>query len=184
MSLPEFGIENQEKLKAASVLVVGAGGLGSPVLLYLAAAGVGTIGIVDHDKVDISNLQRQILYAIDDVGKFKAGAAADRISQLNPHTIVNATPEKLTNENAYDLIAAYDIIVDGTDNFSTRYMINDACVLLGKPCVSGSVFRYEGQVTVLNALQINGSRGPGFRQLFSYGSLKENEIDCNSVGVL
>ena len=184
LSLPGFGIENQEKLKAASVLVVGAGGLGSPVLLYLAAAGVGTIGIADHDKVDISNLQRQIIYTIDDVGKFKAEAAANRISQLNPHTVVNIIAEKLTTQNAYDLIAGYDVVVDGTDNFSTRYMINDACVLLGKPCVSGSVFRFEGQVIVLNALQHNGSRGPNYRQLFPYSSMKENGIDCSSAGVL
>lgn len=184
LSLPGFGEKSQEQLKAASVLVIGAGGLGSPVLLYLSAAGVGTIGIVDHDKVDISNLQRQILYTVDDIGKFKAVAAANRISQLNPNTKVNVISEQLQNKNALQHINQYDIIVDCTDNFATRYLINDACVLLEKPCVSGSVFRFEGQVIVLNSLQKDGSRGPDYRQLFPYSSKKENGIDCNSAGVL
>lgn len=184
LSLPGFGENAQEKLKAASVLVIGAGGLGSPVLLYLAAAGVGTIGIVDHDKVDVSNLQRQILYTVDDIGNFKAEAAANKIGLLNPHTIVHVISENINTKNAFRCIEKYDIIVDCTDNFATRYLINDACVLQEKPCVSGSVFRFEGQVIVLNALQKDGSRGPDYRQLFPYSTTNESGIDCNSAGVL
>src|SRR4051812_36621931 len=143
--LPKFGQEGQQKIKAAKVLVVGGGGLGSPLLLYLAAAGIGTIGIIDFDLVDESNLQRQVLFEVTDIGKPKAMIAAQKIRSLNPYIVIKTYNEKLTSENALELVRGYDIIADGTDNFPTRYLVNDACVLSGKPYVYGSVFQFEGQ---------------------------------------
>src|SRR5690348_11724144 len=148
--IPEFGLEAQQKLKAAKVLVIGSGGLGSPVLLYLAAAGVGTIGIVDFDVVDDSNLQRQVLFGITEVGKPKVEAAKQRLETLNPHIKINIYNTQLTSKNALEIIADYDVIADGTDNFPTRYLVNDACVLLNKPNVYASIFQFEGQVSVFN----------------------------------
>ncbi|HEX9107102.1 MAG TPA: ThiF family adenylyltransferase, partial [Longimicrobiales bacterium] len=144
LSLPEVGPEGQLRLKAGRVLVVGAGGLGSPVGLYLAAAGVGTIGLVDFDVVDISNLQRQVLYGQSTLGERKVDAAARRLADLNPHVRLVRHDVHLTRENALEVIRDYDVVVDGTDNFPTRYLVNDACVLLDKPCVYGSILRFEG----------------------------------------
>ncbi|MDQ6888032.1 MAG: molybdopterin-synthase adenylyltransferase MoeB [Gemmatimonadota bacterium] len=159
--LPGVGTEGQRRLKAASVLLVGAGGLGSPLALYLAGAGVGRLGIVDFDRVDVSNLQRQVLHGTSDVGRRKTESARDRIADLNPHVEVETHALRLTSANALPLIAAYDIVVDGTDNFPTRYLTNDACVLLGKPNVYGSVFRFEGQASVFATPE-----GPCYRCLF------------------
>jgi sulfur-carrier protein adenylyltransferase/sulfurtransferase len=147
--LPEVGIDGQRKLKAARVLLVGTGGLGSPAAMYLAAAGVGTIGLIDFDVVDVTNLQRQIIHGTRDVGRKKIDSAMETLRDLNPHTTLIPHETALTSENALDIIRDYDMVVDGTDNFPTRYLVNDACVLLGKPNVYGSIFRFEGQVTVL-----------------------------------
>jgi adenylyltransferase/sulfurtransferase len=146
--LPEFGEEGQRRLRAGRVLIVGAGGLGSPAALYLAAAGVGTIGLVDFDAVDITNLQRQILYDTADVGTPKLAAASARLRSLNPHVEIVPHDQPFSVSNAAQLVAAYDVIVDGTDNFATRYLVNDACVMAGKPNAYGSVFRFEGQASV------------------------------------
>jgi len=146
--MPEVGMEGQLKLKKAKVLLIGTGGLGAPLGLYLAAAGVGKLGLVDFDVVDFTNLQRQVTFGSSDVGKPKSEAARARLSNLNPDIQVQAFDTKLTSENALELFKDFDIIVDGTDNFPTRYLVNDACVLLGKPNVYGSIFRFEGQVTI------------------------------------
>ncbi len=159
--LPEVGMEGQKRLKAASVLCVGTGGLGSPLLLYLAAAGVGRIGIVDFDVVDTSNLQRQVIHGTSWVGKPKIESAKHRILEINPHCQVDLYETALTSENALAIFEPYDLVCDGTDNFPTRYLVNDACVLLGKPNVYGSIFRFEGQATVFNHLD-----GPNYRDLF------------------
>ncbi|HEY3267643.1 MAG TPA: molybdopterin-synthase adenylyltransferase MoeB [Armatimonadota bacterium] len=161
MIMPEVGEEGQKKLKAARVLVIGTGGLGSPLGLYLAAAGVGTLGLVDFDVVDHSNLQRQVAFGVDDVGKPKVEAAAARLRQINPYIDIKTYNTALTSENALEIIADYDIVVDGTDNFPTRYLTNDACVLLGKPNVYGSIFRFDGQVSVFWA-----EKGPCYRCLY------------------
>ena len=164
--IPEFNIDGQRKLKGAKVLVVGTGGLGSPLLLYLTAAGVGTIGILDFDVVDETNLQRQVLFTTDDVGVPKAKAAQARLKKLNPHVLFVVHETRLTSENALDIIKDYDLVADGTDNFPTRYLVNDACVLLGKPNVYASIFRFEGQVSVFNYTDDNGVTGPNYRDLF------------------
>ena len=160
--LPEVGMEGQKRLKAASVLCVGTGGLGSPLLLYLAAAGVGRLGIVDFDVVDHSNLQRQVIHGTSWVGKPKIESAKARILEINPHCQVDLYETALTSENALEIIAGYDLVCDGTDNFPTRYLVNDACVLLGKPNVYGSIFRFEGQATVFNL----DAESPNYRDLF------------------
>ncbi|MDX2246408.1 MAG: molybdopterin-synthase adenylyltransferase MoeB [Bacteroidia bacterium] len=164
--IPEFNIAGQRKLKAGKVLVVGGGGLGSPLLQYLAAAGVGTIGIVDYDRVDDSNLQRQVLYGLESVGKLKVDEAKKRIENLNPHITVHTYNVMLSSENALDIIKDYDVVADGTDNFATRYLVNDACVLLGKVNVYGSIFQFEGQVSVFNYTDKEGNTGPNYRDLF------------------
>src|ERR1039457_934887 len=146
--IPEVGIEGQQKLKAAKVLLVGAGGLGAPLGLYLAAAGVGRIGIVDFDVVDFTNLQRQVIHSTRDVGRKKLDSAAEKMHAINPHVDIVKHETALTSGNPLDILKDYDIVVDGTDNFPTRYLVNDACVLLGKPNVYGSIFRFEGQATV------------------------------------
>jgi molybdopterin/thiamine biosynthesis adenylyltransferase/rhodanese-related sulfurtransferase len=177
--IPGFGETAQQKLKAARVLVVGAGGLGSPLLLYLAAAGMGTIGIVDFDTVDESNLQRQILFTLEDVGKPKAKAAQHRLQMLNPY--INIIPHcvRLSAANAMDILSDYDVIADGTDNFPTRYLLNDACVLSGKPNVYASVFRFEGQVSVFNH-----NNGPNYRDLYPTPPPPGMIPDCATGGVL
>ncbi|MFZ3080080.1 MAG: HesA/MoeB/ThiF family protein, partial [Bellilinea sp.] len=159
--IPEVGLEGQRKLKNASVLVVGSGGLGSPVTLYLAAAGVGRIGIIDYDVVDSSNLQRQVLHSTQAIGKLKVESARQRLTSLNPYIQVDAYNEVFTAENAERIAASYDILVDGTDNFPTRYLLNDLAVFTGKPFVYGSIFRFEGQVSVFDARV-----GPCYRCLF------------------
>ena len=158
--LPEVGVEGQRRLKAARVLCVGAGGLGSPAILYLAAAGIGTIGLVDFDTVDLTNLQRQIVHGTRDVGRRKIESASDRIAALNPGVTVEAHDLRLTSENALEIVRGYDIVLDGSDNFPTRYLVNDACALAGRPYVYGSIFRFEGQASVFDA-----SAGPCYRCL-------------------
>ena len=161
LALPQVGMEGQRKLKAARVLCVGAGGLGSPLALYLAAAGVGTLGLVDFDVVDATNLQRQILHGTRDVGRSKLDSATERLADTNPHVEVVRHETRLTSQNALEILSGYDVVVDGTDNFPTRYLVNDACVLLGKPNVYGSIFRWEGQVSVFAT-----EGGPCYRCLF------------------
>ena len=182
--LPEFGLEAQQKLKAAKVLVVGSGGLGSPLLLYLAAAGVGTIGIADFDVVDDSNLQRQVLFGKKDVGKSKARAAKSRLESLNPYIDIRLHDTRLTSENALDIIKDYDVVADGTDNFPTRYLVNDACVLLDKPNVYASVFQFEGQVSVFNYRNSGGEPGPNYRDLYPSPPPPGLVPDCAEGGVL
>ena len=164
--IPEFNIEGQKKLKHARVLVVGTGGLGAPLLLYLTAAGVGTIGIVDFDVVDYSNLQRQVLFTTHDVGRPKVEAAWERLTALNPHVRFEVFNTRLDSTNALEIISQFDVVADGTDNFPTRYLVNDACVLAGKVNVFASIFRFEGQASVFNYRYPDGSRGPNYRDLF------------------
>ena len=177
--MPEVGMEGQLKLKAASVLCIGAGGLGSPVALYLAAAGVGRIGIVDFDVVDYSNLQRQIIHGTPDVGRPKLDSARDRLTAINPEIRVVTHDAALSSANALDLLSGYDIIVDGTDNFPTRYLVNDACVILGKPNVYGSIFRFEGQVSVFATKD-----GPCYRCLYPEPPPPGLVPSCAEGGVL
>ena len=165
--LEEVGMEGQRKLKGAKVLCIGTGGLGSPLLLYLAAAGVGRIGIVDFDVVDESNLQRQVIHGTGSVGKPKVQSAKARILDINPRCQVDVFEEALLSDNALEIFKDYDVVVDGTDNFPTRYLVNDACVLLDKPNVYGSIFKFEGQASVFNYVDPEtGERGPNYRDLF------------------
>jgi len=177
--MPEVGIDGQEKLKASKVLCIGAGGLGSPLALYLAAAGVGHLGILDFDVVDFSNLQRQIIHSEDNLGKLKVESAKERLQQLNSDINVTTYNTRLTSDNAMDIIKDYDIVVDGTDNFATRYLVNDACVLLGKPNVYGSIFRFEGQVSVFDA-----KKGPCYRCLYPEPPPPGLVPSCAEGGVL
>src|SRR3989442_14908564 len=177
--LPDVGVEGQQKLKAARVLLVGAGGLGAPAALYLAAAGVGTLGLGDFDVVDKTNLQRQILHGTSSVGMPKPQSAAPRIKDLNPNVRVETFETRLTSENALDIIREFDIVADGTDNFPTRYLVNDACVLLDKPNVYGSIFRFEGQASVFHA-----KRGPCYRCLYSEPPPPGLVPSCAEGGVL
>jgi adenylyltransferase/sulfurtransferase len=179
LALPEVGLEGQTKLRAARVLLVGAGGLGSPVALYLAAAGVGTLGLVDFDVVDRSNLQRQILHGTSDIGTSKLESARRRIRDVNPHVQVELFATRLTSANALDILRGFDVVVDGSDNFPTRYLVNDACVLLGKPDVYGSVFRFDGQVSVFHA-----RRGPCYRCLYAEPPPPDLIPSCAEGGVL
>ncbi|MBX2906838.1 MAG: HesA/MoeB/ThiF family protein [Taibaiella sp.] len=177
--LPEIGDAGQQLLKEARVLVVGAGGLGCPILQYLAAAGVGTLGIVDGDVVSLSNLQRQVLYSVNDLGISKAKRAAEVITRLNPDIHLLSYPVFITNENVLQLASDYDIIVDGTDNFDTRYLLNDACVMKNKPLVSGAIFRFEGQVSVFNY-----KGGPTYRCLFPTPPGAGESPSCAEIGVV
>jgi sulfur-carrier protein adenylyltransferase/sulfurtransferase len=177
--LPEVGVTGQRKLKAARVLTIGAGGLGSPVSLYLAAAGVGTIGIVDFDLVDLTNLQRQIVHGTSTLGRPKLDSAEERLTDLNPNVRIERHETRLTSENALEIIGEYDIVVDGTDNFPTRYLVNDACVLLGKPNVYGSIFRFEGQASLFYA-----EKGPCYRCLYSEPPPPGLVPSCAEGGVL
>ena len=184
LNLPEIGIQGQLRLKNARVLVVGAGGLGCPVLLYLAAAGVGRIGVIDPDVVDMSNLQRQVIYTTDEVGKPKAKMAVSHLNRLNPELTFDTYTTALDISNARAIIDEYDVVVDCTDNFKVRYLVNDVCVTLGKPFVYGAIHRFEGQVAVLNADLADGRKGPTYRCLFPE---YPNEIEipnCNDTGVL
>jgi molybdopterin/thiamine biosynthesis adenylyltransferase/rhodanese-related sulfurtransferase len=182
--IPEFGLESQKKLKAAKVLVIGSGGLGSPALLYLAAAGVGTIGIVDYDIVEDSNLHRQVLFGVDVVGLPKVEAAKHRLQSLNPYIQIKLYNTQLTSDNALSIIKEYDVVADGTDNFPTRYLVNDACVLLDKPNVYASIFQFEGQVSVFNYCNSAGERGPNYRDLFSAPPPAGLVPSCAEGGVL
>ncbi len=182
--IPGFGMEAQQKLQAAKVLVIGSGGLGSPVLLYLAAAGVGTIGIVDFDVVDDSNLQRQVLFGVDEIGKPKVEAAKRRLEALNPYIKLEIYNTHLNSGNALDIIRNYDVIADGTDNFPTRYLVNDASVLLGKPNVYASIFQFEGQVSVFNYRDANGNAGPNYRDLYPTPPPPGLVPSCAEGGVL
>jgi len=184
LNLPDFDLTHQLMLKQAKVLVVGAGGLGSPMIQYLAAAGVGTIGLVDYDVVDLSNLQRQVLYSTDDVGQPKTQVATKKINDLNPHVRVISFNEPINASNALEIIKDFDIVADGTDNFPTRYLINDACVLLDKVNVHASVFRFEGQVSVFNYLRTDGKRGPNYRDLFPSPPPPDQVTSCAEGGIL
>ncbi|HEX7662595.1 MAG TPA: adenylyltransferase/sulfurtransferase MoeZ [Pseudonocardiaceae bacterium] len=177
--IPDVGVTGQKRLKNAKVLVVGAGGLGSPALLYLAAAGVGTLGIVEFDTVDESNLQRQVIHGQSDIGRPKAESARDKIAEINPFVKVNLHQVQLTSDNALDIFAGYDLILDGTDNFATRYLVNDAAVLLGKPYVWGSIFRFEGQVSVFWE-----EHGPQYRDLYPEAPPPGMVPSCAEGGVL
>lgn len=182
--IDSFGTAAQEKLKKSRVLVVGAGGLGSPLLLYLAAAGIGHIGIVDCDVVEDSNLQRQVLYRVEDIGKPKAQTAMQRLSALNPYIHFQVYPEQLSAANALEIIRDYDVVADGTDNFPTRYLVNDACVLLDKINVHASIYQFEGQVCVFNADQSDGTRGPNYRDLYPMPPEPGLIASCAEAGVL
>ena len=177
--LPEVGLEGQRRLKGARVLLVGAGGLGSPLALYLAAAGVGQLGLVDFDVVDVTNLQRQVLHGTKDVGRSKLDSARDRVADINPHVTLETYETQLTSANALEIIRDYDLVVDGTDNFPTRYLVNDACVILGKPNVYGSIFRFEGQASVFAT-----EEGPCYRCLFREPPPPGLVPSCAEGGVL
>ena len=177
--IPDVGVPGQKRLKNAKVLVVGAGGLGSPALLYLAAAGVGTLGILDFDVVDESNLQRQVIHGVSDLGKSKALSAKESVAEINPHVNVILHEERLDSDNALDIFRPYDLILDGTDNFATRYLVNDAAVLLGKPYVWGSIYRFEGQVSVFW-----DEYGPNYRDLYPVPPPPGMVPSCAEGGVL
>ena len=177
--LSEVGVEGQLKLKKASVLIVGLGGLGSPLAMYLAASGVGRLGLIDNDVVDESNLQRQIIHGTSDVGRLKNDSAIEKLKEINPEITLKQYNEALTSKNAMGIIADYDIVADGTDNFQTRYLVNDACVLLGKPNVYGSVYRFEGQASVFWA-----KKGPCYRCLFPNPPAAGSVPSCEEAGVL
>ncbi|HLP35784.1 HesA/MoeB/ThiF family protein [Lacibacter sp.] len=181
--LKGFGAEAQQKLLSASVLVIGAGGLGCPVLQYLVAAGVGAIGIVDNDVVSLSNLHRQVLYNVQMIGRPKVDCAVEVLQQLNPQVRFTVYNERLTNKNASTILSAFDVIVDGSDNFATRYLVNDACVLLNKPFVYGAISQYEGQVAVLN-VQENNERSANYRDLFPHPPKEGEVLNCAEAGVL
>jgi adenylyltransferase/sulfurtransferase len=180
LTLPEVGLAGQSKLKQSRVLIVGAGGLGSPAALYLAAAGIGTLGIVDFDLVDRSNLQRQILHGTSGIGTAKTESARARLHDVNPHTVVETFPERLSSANALDILKRFDVIVDGSDNFPTRYLVSDACVLLGKPNVYGAVFRFDGQVSVFST----ADGGPCYRCLYAEPPPPDLVPSCAEGGVL
>jgi len=180
LMMPEIGIVGQERLKAAKVLVIGAGGLGCPVLQYLAAAGVGTLGVVDFDVVDESNLQRQIFYSTDQIGKSKVLCAAEAVNRINPLILVEKHELQVTVQNAWPLVESYDIVVDGTDNFKTRYMINDLCYLLKKPLVFGAIHRFQGQVSVFHLTEDS----PTYRTIFPIPPLEGTTANCSEIGVL
>ncbi len=177
--MPEVGMSGQKKLKASSVLVVGAGGLGSPLAMYLAAAGVGRLGLVDYDVVDLTNLQRQVIHGTRDLGRPKIESARDRLKDINPYIRIDTYYEPLSSENARDILKEYDLVVDGSDNFPTRYLVNDACVLLGKPFVFGGIFRFDGQVSVFCIRE-----GPCYRCLFPAPPPPEKVPSCAEGGVL
>ena len=181
--IPDVGVTGQKRLKNAKVLVIGAGGLGSPALLYLAAAGVGTLGIVDFDEVDESNLHRQVIHGQSDIGKLKAASAQESIAEINPFVKVNLHTERLESSNALEIFRDYDLILDGTDNFATRYLVNDAAVLLGKPYVWGSIFRFEGQVSVFWEDAPNG-KGLNYRDLYPEPPPPGMVPSCAEGGVL
>ncbi len=180
ITLPEVGIDGQKKLKAASVICIGIGGLGSPILMYLAAAGVGRIGVVDFDVIEASNLQRQVIHTSQDIGKTKTSSAKRRILEINPNCKVDIFDTKITKENALEIIKPFDIVCDGSDNFATRYLINDACLILNKPNIYGSILKYEGQATVFNL----SSKSPNYRDLLPEAPPNHLIPSCATGGVL
>ncbi|MCL1667119.1 HesA/MoeB/ThiF family protein [Elizabethkingia ursingii] len=183
IALPGFGISSQESLKNAKVLIVGMGGLGCPSSQYLAASGVGTIGIVDDDTVSLSNLHRQILYTPDDIGLPKVEVAARRLQQQNPFVNIIPLNFRVTSENVIDLIREYDLVIEGTDNFETKYLLNDACVLTGKPMIYGAIYQHEGQVSLWNVLQNDGTYSPNYRDVFP--DVEESQVpNCREGGVI
>lgn len=183
IALPGFGKESQHLLHNAKVLIVGAGGLGCPVAQYLTAAGIGTIGIADNDFVSMSNLHRQILYTPDDIGLLKVKVSSEKLQRQNPGIQIKALPLRVTSENVMDLIADYDLIVEGTDNFETKCLLNDACVLVGKPLVYGAIYQYEGQVSIWNVLQDDGSYSPNYRDVFP--DAESSQVpNCSEGGVI
>src|SRR5579859_949506 len=183
--MPEVGVEGQERIKAAKVLCVGTGGLGSPLALYLTAAGVGRLGIVDFDVVDFSNLQRQIIHTTPDVGRPKLQSAAEKIAAINPNVDVVRHEARMSSANALEIISQYDVVADGTDNFPTRYLVNDACVLTGKPNVYGSILRFEGQASVFAAKHpVTGERGPCYRCVYPQPPAPGLVPNCAEGGVL
>ncbi len=177
--LPEIGIAGQQKLQEASILVIGAGGLGCPLLMYLAGAGAGHIGLIDHDVVDESNLHRQVLYHMADIGKYKADVAAARLELFNPEVRFSSYSFRLTSQNAAAMISQYDLVIDGSDNFPTRYLVNDTCVALNKPLVFGSIFQFEGQVSVFNY-----DGGPDYRSIYPAPPLPDEVPNCAESGVI
>ena len=179
LAMPEVGLVGQGRLKGASVLLVGLGGLGSPAALYLAAAGVGRIGLIDPDRVDETNLHRQILFGTETIGRLKVEAARERLASVNPHVDLVLYPTRLSSANALELVGEYDLILDGSDNFPTRYLVNDACVLSGKPNVHGAIFRFEGQISVFDA-----RRGPCYRCVFPEPPPPDLAFSCADAGVL
>ncbi len=181
--LPELGLSGQKKLADAKVLVVGSGGLGGPIISYLAAAGIGTLGIMDGDVIGLSNLHRQVLFTTEEIGLSKAGVARLKALAINPEITVVAIPHHLCFENVITTISDYDVIIDGTDNFYAKYLINDACVLSGKSLIAGSILRFEGNVSVFNFLRSDGTRGPNYRDLFPEAPTEE-VLDCASAGVI
>jgi adenylyltransferase/sulfurtransferase len=183
MILPQVGPEGQARLKRSSVAVVGAGGLGVPVLMYLVAAGVGRLGVVEMDRVELSNLHRQVLYTTQDVGRPKAGVAAERLRALNPHVEVEAFPVRLTSENALEILRGFDLLVDASDNFPTRYLVNDASVLLDKPLVFGAIYQFDGQVAVFHHRTREGEMGPCYRCLFPKPPPPGSVPSCAEAGV-
>jgi len=184
LSIPEFGLESQKKLKHTSVAVIGSGGLGSPLLQYLAAAGIGTIGIIDFDVVESSNLHRQVLFGVSDVGEPKVEVAKKRLHEINPHITIHTHNTRITSDNALEILEPYDIIADGTDNFQTRYLVNDAAILLDKPNVYASIFQFEGQVSVFNYRDEDGNVGPNYRDLFPTPPPPGLVPNCAEAGVL
>ncbi|MFD2036564.1 molybdopterin-synthase adenylyltransferase MoeB [Belliella marina] len=177
--LPEFGLEGQERLKKAKILVIGAGGLGCPILQYLTASGVGQLGIVDNDHVALSNLHRQILYNPNDIGKAKAPTAAKKLTELNPYVKTKVYDIRLDNENAKEIFEDYDLVIDGSDNFFTRYLVNDTCVEMGIPLIFGSILKFEGQVSVFNYQD-----GPQYRDLFPEPPPSDEVPNCSEIGVI
>lgn len=184
ISLCEIGLDGQQKIKSSSVAVIGAGGLGCAALLYLAAAGVGKIGIFDHDHVDVTNLQRQVLYRDEDVGKFKCQIAKERAALINPYNILFCEAAYVSDENAKSIIQDYDVVIDATDNSETRYIINDACLDAHKPLVYGSIHHFEGQVSVFNAMDRKGTRGPNYRTLYPIPPLADSLSSCAGSGII
>ena len=179
LMLPDMGLKGQEKFKNSKVLVIGAGGLGCPVLQYLCAAGIGTIGIVDFDKIELHNLHRQILYTAEDIGKHKTTVAIERLKQQNPHLLFNEHLMLLDNSNAIELIQQYDVVMDGSDNFQTRYLVNDTCVGLNKPLIYGSIFKYEGQAAVFNY-----KNSKQLRDVYPEAPHPEDVPNCSETGVI
>jgi molybdopterin-synthase adenylyltransferase len=180
--LPGVGAAGQKKLLESKILVIGAGGLGSPILLYLAAAGVGTLGIVDFDEVDVTNLQRQIVHSTSDVGKAKTASAKESLEQLNPEVKIETYQEQLTSQNAREILCKYDLVIDGSDNFPTRYLVNDACVFENKPLIYGAISQFEGQLSLFNVTTEKG-KSPCYRCLFSTPPKLGTVLSCSEAGV-